>query len=106
MRRQLFFMGYRQNIPLKASCRFIGTKEHDKFHPPLYSLTSREGKVTPPNSPYLRGGQVGLVFPLPFAGEGKGEGGGIFGTNTISCQNRIVESFKIFLTLTLSLRTV
>jgi hypothetical protein len=35
------------------------------IHPPLYPLPSREGKLTPPPSPYLRGGKVRLVFPLP-----------------------------------------
>jgi len=84
-------------------------KDNLFFHPPLYPLLyecrpSREGKITPPTSPYLRGGQVGLVFPLPLWERVRERG--IFGTNTISCQNRIIESFKIFFTLTLSLRTV
>jgi hypothetical protein len=52
------------------------------IHPPLYPLPSREEKVTPPTSPYLRGGQVGLMFPLPLWERVRVRG--IFGTNTTS----------------------
>ena len=43
-------------------------------HPPQ-PLPSREG-ITPPQPPLnLRGGEGGVMFPSPLAGEGKGEGG-------------------------------